>query len=583
MKVHFIRACAWLFAVCCAAASFAQVSIEPGTDRMGGDYKGFAVSDPASCQKACETDPACKAFTFVKAGVKGPQAMCFLKSTIPPSTPDSCCTSGARIAGGRPAPRGQAQAPASQTNAAPPRIVLKQVPLQADPEPPMIIGPPSTAEASEELGEHTIRWTWSGKGCFPGAAGSAPKPCPYVKDIDGFKVYRFDGGLIKTLEPQWRDASLGKQSGDKCYVVTAFKGELESAPGPVACTNAPKTPPYKTSSSIPTPANLRATQDPKECAAATGGGFMGPICDAALKSNAQILLWDHPGTGIDGFRVYDSVKQLPFVVDTKPNAKLRMFAVQPTQIALSDYCFTVRAYKGDTESPSSNPVCITPKGPAPVPVKPKVVLAPMSGMYSSGVELLRNQNSGCPFEMKHYDIRNSGPLAPAFTAMWMHIDKNILCGKRTVLWTEASVLFPLDELPENFKKVELRFTAGDTVAKEGTEGGFLGAFGNKPTFGKNCIQSIHAYYDTLVDNTSDPDRLSAPNEYFSWLKEDLITTQTTANTTHRYDITPLVKKSLDKKKKKLGFVWSVNRNMAADNDMCIATYEDVALEVTPKQ
>jgi hypothetical protein len=73
-------------------------SIEPGTDRLGADYKGFALDKPSVsvCQQACAQDPVCRAFSYVKAGVKGPRPMCFLKSSIAPATPNSCCTSGAK-------------------------------------------------------------------------------------------------------------------------------------------------------------------------------------------------------------------------------------------------------------------------------------------------------------------------------------------------------------------------------------------------------------------------------------------------------------------------------------------------------
>lgn len=142
---------------------------------------------------------------------------------------------------------------------------------------------------------------------------------------------------------------------------------------------------------------------------------MGLICDGALKTNAQVLMWDHAGSGIDGFRLYDAVKGQPFVADAKANPQLRLFAVQPTAIALSDWCFTVRAYKGDAESPSSNPVCLTPKGPAPAPVKPLVLIAPMSGVTVGGFRLLKNQNSGCPWAQEQTELRYSGPIADSFS------------------------------------------------------------------------------------------------------------------------------------------------------------------------
>lgn len=98
-----IRACVrWLTlsaAVFCLAPAFAAetVSVEFAKDRMGSDYKGFATGiDPDVCRNACAADAVCKAYTYVRAGVKGPDAMCFLKSAAPPPTPDNCCISGAK-------------------------------------------------------------------------------------------------------------------------------------------------------------------------------------------------------------------------------------------------------------------------------------------------------------------------------------------------------------------------------------------------------------------------------------------------------------------------------------------------------
>jgi len=84
-----------------ANAAFAAgpaVSLEVGQDRMGGDYKGFALAQPDAqlCRQACADDAACRAFTYVNPGIKGPEAMCFLKSSVVPATADACCTSGAK-------------------------------------------------------------------------------------------------------------------------------------------------------------------------------------------------------------------------------------------------------------------------------------------------------------------------------------------------------------------------------------------------------------------------------------------------------------------------------------------------------
>lgn len=84
-----------------AFASVAVAStptLEPGTDRLGGDYKGFALDqpDPQVCRDACANDAACKSYSYVKPGVKGAQAMCFLKNSTPPPRPNDCCSSGAK-------------------------------------------------------------------------------------------------------------------------------------------------------------------------------------------------------------------------------------------------------------------------------------------------------------------------------------------------------------------------------------------------------------------------------------------------------------------------------------------------------
>lgn len=80
------------------AVASETVSLETGTDRLGADYKGFALdgSEPQLCRQACADDPACKAYSYVKPGVKGPKAMCFLKSSVAPATPNDCCTSGSK-------------------------------------------------------------------------------------------------------------------------------------------------------------------------------------------------------------------------------------------------------------------------------------------------------------------------------------------------------------------------------------------------------------------------------------------------------------------------------------------------------
>jgi hypothetical protein len=77
-------------------ASVPGGEMEPDTNRPGDDYASFdlAVPDPQACADACREDEKCTAFTYVKPGIQGEQARCWLKSGIPDAHPDACCVSG---------------------------------------------------------------------------------------------------------------------------------------------------------------------------------------------------------------------------------------------------------------------------------------------------------------------------------------------------------------------------------------------------------------------------------------------------------------------------------------------------------
>lgn len=75
-------------------------TLEYDTDRPGMDYKNFDLpsSDPNLCVNACAGDPQCKAFTYVKPGIQGPNARCWLKNSVPASRQSPCCISGIKKA-----------------------------------------------------------------------------------------------------------------------------------------------------------------------------------------------------------------------------------------------------------------------------------------------------------------------------------------------------------------------------------------------------------------------------------------------------------------------------------------------------
>ena len=71
---------------------------EPQTDRPGSDYRSFDLRDPRPevCRDACSSERQCRAFTYVRPGVQGRQARCWLKNAVPPARPNDCCLSGVR-------------------------------------------------------------------------------------------------------------------------------------------------------------------------------------------------------------------------------------------------------------------------------------------------------------------------------------------------------------------------------------------------------------------------------------------------------------------------------------------------------
>lgn len=73
-------------------------ALETNTDRPGMDYNSFDLSsaNPSLCEQACNSDPDCRAFTYVKPGVQGTNARCWLKNGIPTAAPNDCCDSGVK-------------------------------------------------------------------------------------------------------------------------------------------------------------------------------------------------------------------------------------------------------------------------------------------------------------------------------------------------------------------------------------------------------------------------------------------------------------------------------------------------------
>jgi hypothetical protein len=72
-------------------------AVEFGFDRFGGDLRHFDTATDAtgrSCQLACEAEPACRAWTYVRPGYVGNSAVCYLKNRITRPQRKPCCISG---------------------------------------------------------------------------------------------------------------------------------------------------------------------------------------------------------------------------------------------------------------------------------------------------------------------------------------------------------------------------------------------------------------------------------------------------------------------------------------------------------
>jgi hypothetical protein len=73
--------------------------LEPNTDRPGMNIRhlDLARAEPDLCRQACEGETGCRAWTYVKPGVQGTSARCWLKNGVPPAQRDDNCTSGVYV------------------------------------------------------------------------------------------------------------------------------------------------------------------------------------------------------------------------------------------------------------------------------------------------------------------------------------------------------------------------------------------------------------------------------------------------------------------------------------------------------
>lgn len=113
-------------------------AMEQDTNRIGQDYRSFFLPnpDPAQCQAACAAESRCRAWTYVKPGVQGSQARCWLKHGMPSPKRDKNCVSGLCSASAPALPGGtapQGQIGTGSTGPAAPRQAVPSSPPTAAP------------------------------------------------------------------------------------------------------------------------------------------------------------------------------------------------------------------------------------------------------------------------------------------------------------------------------------------------------------------------------------------------------------------------------------------------------------------
>lgn len=79
-----------------------------GIDIPGSDYRNVALNpsptnkdanSPNACQNLCVIEDRCKAWTWVKPGIQGPNAMCWLKAAVPGPINNPNTDSGVKVDG----------------------------------------------------------------------------------------------------------------------------------------------------------------------------------------------------------------------------------------------------------------------------------------------------------------------------------------------------------------------------------------------------------------------------------------------------------------------------------------------------
>lgn len=160
----------WMALAAVAVHGQPAKAMEYGIDRPGQDYLAFDLdrpgpeSLPEECLAACGRNAMCRAWTFVKAGVQGPNPRCWLKTGVPTAVRNDCCISGVKSS----------------------PVVLTPPPEPVEPIEPL---PPAITEAERER----VLSEGAGGG-FPSGYSATTGPCHIERACD-------DHHRMQTQEP----------------------------------------------------------------------------------------------------------------------------------------------------------------------------------------------------------------------------------------------------------------------------------------------------------------------------------------------------------------------------------------------
>lgn len=182
-----------------AVAMLAAPALEVDTNRPGMDFRSFDLStaDPKLCEQACARDNRCRSFTYVKPGVQGRNARCWLKSGVPASRRDTCCVSGLKAAP-QPSPTPSPAPAAGAPLIARPLLISPRLLATPAPVKPAV----TTLAASPKLMLDMSRFKFGipAEDQGKGARGPAAMPIDLVSQI-GFEAGQ-DPGEVMRIWPQ---------------------------------------------------------------------------------------------------------------------------------------------------------------------------------------------------------------------------------------------------------------------------------------------------------------------------------------------------------------------------------------------